>query len=75
MVTRKAIQSGIGKIEANSCGCKTVPLPVYEKRKRNREVDDDSDGGGGGGCRRLAAMPRFATTRHAAIVTDNCTAS
>lgn len=38
MVTRKAIQSEIGKIEANRCGDETVPLPVYGKRKRNREA-------------------------------------
>lgn len=62
MATRKAIQSGIGKIEANRCGCASVPLPVYGKRKRNRELDGGSGGSGDGGSRRLVAMPRFATT-------------
>lgn len=36
MVTRKAIQSGIGKIEANGCGCETVPLPVYPEGEWER---------------------------------------
>lgn len=45
MVSRKAIQSGIGKIEATRCGDEAVLLPVYEKRKTNREVDGDGGDG------------------------------